>query len=157
MTLLTSVSPPAAAPSGGFRQVLAVVDLDTPVEPVVRRAVAESVLRDIPLQVVVLHPPHSFTTDPAVAARAARRLSQQQQRVVAAVIAAARDSGWGEPTVRLVPLRRSLLRGRRGRAQRTVTAQLRRQPASLLVAAEQHTPDAEATPAAVDPSVRSHV
>ena len=110
MALLTSVSP-SAAPSGGFRQVLAVVDLDTPVEPVVRRAVAESLLRDIPLQVVVLHPPHPFTTDPAVAARAARRLSQQQQRVVADVVAAARDSGWGEPTVRLVPLRRSLLRG----------------------------------------------
>ena len=151
MTVLTSLSPPASAPSGGFRQILAVVDLDAPVEPVVRRAVAESFAHGIPLQVIVLYPRVPFTTDPALAARAARRLIHEQRRVVAAVTAAARASGLSELALRLVPLSRIPLRDRRRQAQRTVTTQLRQQPSSLLVAAEQHTPDAEPIPAAVGP------
>jgi hypothetical protein len=157
MTLRTALSSPPSAPSGGFRQVLAVVDLDAPVEPVVRRAVAESFAHSIPLQVVVLYPRIPFTADPAVAAHAVRRLGHEQRRVVAAVTAAARASGLDELTLRLVPLGRIPLWNRRRQAQRTVMTQLRQQPASLLVAAEQHTPDAEPIPTAVGPEPTTDV
>ena len=151
MTLLMPASPPPSAVSGGVRQVLAVVDLDTPVEPVVRRAVAESSVRRIPLQVIVLHPRLPFTTDPALVARTARRLGHERRRVLAAVASIARDSGLSEFDVRLVPLRRTPLLNRRGQARRTVAEQLRRHPSSLLVAAAHLSPDAEANPAARAP------
>jgi hypothetical protein len=157
MTLLTPLSSPPPASSGGFRQVLAVVHLDAPVEPVVRRAVAESSAHRIPLQVIVLYPRVPFTTDPALAARAARRLGHEQRQVAAAVTATARASGLDEPTLRLVPLSRIPLRSRRRQAQRTVAAQLRQQPSSLLVAAEQHTPDAGGIPAGLRSFVRTDV
>jgi hypothetical protein len=125
-----------------------VVDLDTPVEPVVRRAVAESSVRRIPLHVIVLHPRLPFTTDPALVARTARRLGHERRRVLAAVAGVARDSGLSEFDVRLVPLRRTPLLNRRGQAQRTVADQLRRHPSSLLLAAAHLSPDAEANLAA---------
>ena len=60
MTLMTPASSqPRAIPSptaGGIRQILAVVDIDTPVEPLVRRAVAESSAHAVPLHVIVLYP-----------------------------------------------------------------------------------------------------
>lgn len=150
VTHLMPVSPPPSATSGGFRQVLAVVDLDGPVEPVVRRAAAESSVRRIPLRVIVLHPRLPFTADPALVARTARRLGHERRRVLAAVASAARDSGLSEFDVRLVPLRRTPLMSRRGQARRTVATQLRQQPSSLLVAAEHLTPDAEADLAALE-------
>jgi hypothetical protein len=72
---------------------LAVVDLDSPVEPVVRRAAAESSARGVPLQVMVLHPRLPFTTDAALVARTARRLGDEQRRVAGEVAAAAQSSG----------------------------------------------------------------
>ena len=115
MTLLTPAlpQPPAIPPttSGDLRQVLAAVDLDTPVEPAVRRAVAESFAHAAPLQ------------------------------VLAAVTEAAQDHGSIPFEVRLVPLSRTPRRSRSGRTRRTLAAQLRRQLSSLLVAAEQLTSD----------------
>jgi hypothetical protein len=155
VTLLMPASPqPRAipfAPSGDFAQVLAVVDLDAPVEPVIRRAVAESSAHGVPLQVIVLHPRLPFTTDPALVARIARRRGHEQRRVVAAVADAAQGSGLSEIEVRVVPLSRIPLMSRSGKARRTVTAELRRQPSSLRVAAEHPARGAGANPAAPEP------
>jgi hypothetical protein len=146
VTLLMPTShqpqPSSGATSDDFRQVLAVVDMDAPVEPVIRWAAAESAAHAVPLQVIVLHPRPSFTTDPAIAVRIARRLGQEQRRVVAAVTDAAHRHGASTCTVRLVPLSRIPLRSRLGQARRTVAAQLQQQPSSLLVSAEQLSPGA---------------
>src|SRR5918993_6057107 len=105
VTLLTTASPqspPIPSATSGFRQVVAVVDLDGAVEPVVRRAVAESAAHAVPLQVIVLHPRLPFTTDPALLARVARRLGQERQRVVATVTDAAHSAGLSAFELRLV-------------------------------------------------------
>jgi hypothetical protein len=140
MTLLMPALPrPEATPPttpADLRQVLAVVDLDAPVEPVVRRAVAESVAHAVRLEVIVLHPRLPFSTDPALVARMARRLGREQRRMVAAVTEAAQDHGSITFGVQLVPLSRIPLMSRSGKVRRTVAAQLRQQPSSLLVTAE---------------------
>jgi hypothetical protein len=147
-------SQPRAIPSptaGGIRQILAVVDIDTPVEPLVRRAVAESSAHAVPLHVIVLYPRIPFTTDPALAARIARRLGHEQRRMVAAVTDAAQNCGLGAFELRLVPLSRIPLMSRLGQVRRTVAAQLRQQPSSLLVAAEHLNSGAGPNPVAPEP------
>lgn len=141
MTLLAPTPVPAShrpGPSGRAdrRQVLALVDIDAPCEPVLRRATAAAAVLGAPLRVVVLHPRLGFTTDPAVAARIVRRLDAEHREVEALATSVARNRGLDGVEIARAPYAWLPLGDRKLRARRAAARERSRTAARLVVAAE---------------------
>jgi hypothetical protein len=116
------------------RPVLALVDGEQPVEPVLRRAARTATEQEAPLVVALLHPRLGFTTDAAIAARHVRQL-QARRDTVADILALVLD-GQVRYAVHLVPYTYRPWRDRAGQVRRAAQRCLRLIPAREVVTAE---------------------